>query len=820
MESIVERPIEKDMKESYLDYAMSVIVGRALPDVRDGLKPVHRRILYTMYDLSNTHDKPYKKSARIVGDCLGKYHPHGDMAIYDTLVRMAQSFSLRYPLVDGQGNFGSIDGDGAAAMRYTEVRMARITNEMLADLEKETVDFTPNFDGTLKEPLVMPAKLPNLLINGSSGIAVGMATNMPPHNLGEIIDALVAIIDGATEDAILSIVTAPDFPTGGQIVGRSGVYSAHKTGRGSIRIRGRCEVKKDAKGRDIISVTEIPYQVTKTAIIESIVDAVKEKRIEGISDIHDRSDKSGIELIIDLKRDATPEVVLNQLYAHTPLETTFGVINLVLVNNEPKCLGIFDLLKYFLEFRKEIVTKRCRFDLKIAEDRAHILEGLIKALDNIDAVVSFLRASKDVESARTGLMKNYSLTDKQANAILDMKLQKLIALEREKINNEHAELMKTINWLKDVLADEKKILKIIRDELTEIKTKYNDPRRTEVLEAADERTPEELIPNDEVVLTITNRGYIKRVGLGEYRAQRRGGKGVVGTETKEEDVVSDVLVTKNHNYMLFFTDKGRIYWLKTYEVPESGRYSSGKPIVNLLQLQEQNEKVTSWVPVIEFSENEYLSMITKNGIIKRISLDNFSRPRKTGIIAITLKEGDELVEVVKTDGKQELIIATKNGQAIRFKEEDAREIGRSGQGVIGIRFKEGEDKVVGITVCNKPSILTVTENGFGKRTPVDEYRVQGRGGSGVINIKTEGRNGCVVGVKSVADDEEVMVISSKGQTIRSPVAGISEVGRNTQGVRIIRLDEGEKVANFATLKKEEIKEENKEEGNGQTATTE
>jgi len=728
------------------------------------------------------------------------------MAIYDTLVRMAQWFSLRYPLVDGQGNFGNVDGDHQAAMRYTEVRMARITNEMLADLEKETVDFTPNFDGTLKEPLVMPARLPNLLVNGSSGIAVGMATNMPPHNIGEIIDALVAVIDGAGEDTILNIVTAPDFPTGGQIVGRSGIFSAYKTGRGSIRIRGKCEVKKDAKGRDIISVTEIPYQVTKTAIIEYIVDAVKDKRIEGISNIHDRSDKDGIELIIDLKRDAMPEVVLNQLYAYTPLETTFGIINLVLVNNEPKWLGIFDLLKYFLEFRKEIVTKRCKFDLRIAEDRAHILEGLIKALDNIDAVVAFLRASKDVESARSGLMKNYTLSEKQANAILDMKLQKLIALEREKIDNEHAELMKIISWLKDVLADEKKILKIIRDEMLEIKTKYNDPRRTEVIDAVDERTPEELIPNEEVVITITNRGYIKRVGLDEYRAQRRGGKGVVGTETKEEDVVRDVVVTKNHNYLLFFTDKGRVYWLKTYEVPESGRYSSGKPIINLLQLQEQNERVTSWVSVIEFSPNEFLSMVTKNGTIKRCSLDNFSRPRKSGIIAITLKEGDELVEVVKTDGKQTLLIATKNGQAIRFTEDDAREIGRSGQGVIGIRFKEGEDRVVGFTICNKPSILTITENGFGKRTPVDDYRIQGRGGSGVINIKTEGRNGCVVGVKAVADDEEVIVISSKGQTIRSPINGISEVGRNTQGVRIIRLDEGEKVASFATLKKEEIKE--------------
>lgn len=801
MENIIERPVEKDMKESYLDYAMSVIVGRALPDVRDGFKPVHRRILFAMYELSNTHDKPYKKSARVVGECLGKYHPHGDMAIYDSLVRMAQWFSLRYPLVEGQGNFGNVDGDRQAAMRYTEVRMEKLAEEMLLDIEKETVAFAPNFDGTMKEPLVLPSKIPNLIINGSSGIAVGMATNIPPHNLGEIVDGIIAIIDGADEEAVLGIIKAPDFPTGGIIVGRTGIREAYKTGRGMIRLRGKCEIKKDKKGKDIISVTEIPYQVTKTAIIECIVNAVKDKRIEGISDIHDRSDKDGIELIVDLKRDAMPEVVLNQLYAHTPLENTFGIINLVLVNNEPKLLGMYEILNQFLEFRKEIVTKRCKFELKIAEERAHILEGITKALENIDPIVEFLRKSKNVEEARAGLMKNYALSEKQANAILDMKLQRLIALEREKIANEYNELQKTMAWLKDVLGDLKKVLAIIHEELLEIKGKYADARRTEIIEMADERMPEELIPNEEVVLTITKRGYIKRVGLVEYRSQGRGGKGVVGSETKEEDTILDVLTTKNHDYLLFFTNLGRIYWLKAYEVPEGGRYATGKPIVNLLQLQDQNEKITSWIDVREFKESEYLSMVTKNGIIKRISLDSFARPRKTGIIAITLKEGDLLVDVVRTDGKQELIIATKKGQAIRFKEEEAREIGRTGQGVIGIRFSEHDDGVVGLTVCTKPGVLTITENGYGKRTAIDDYRLQGRGGSGVINIKIEGRNGNVVNVESVNDTDEIIVVSSKGQTIRLPANTISVIGRNTQGVRIIRLEQGEKVASFTVLAK-------------------
>lgn len=798
-ETITERPIEKDLQESYLDYAMSVIVGRAIPDARDGLKPVHRRILFAMNALGNHHSKPYKKSARIVGDTLGQYHPHGDQAIYDSLVRMAQTFSLRYPLVEGQGNFGSIDGDNPAHMRYTEVRLARTAEEMLGDIEKETVDFLPNFDGTLKEPSVLPSKLPNLLINGTSGIAVGMATNMPPHNLNEIVDATIAVIDGADESAVLGIVKAPDFPTGGEIVGKGGVFNAYKTGRGTIKIRGKAEI--DIQKR-VIRITEIPYQVTKTAIIEAIADAAKEKRIEGVRGIHDRSDKEGIEVIVELSRDANPEVVLNQLYVHSPLETTFGIINLAIVGKEPKILSLYDLIKQFIDFRKEIVTNRSKFELKIAAERAHILEGLRIALDNIDAVVSFLRGSKDVEEARKGLMSNYSLSEKQANAILDMKLQKLITLERKKIDNEYAELKKTIDWLKEVLADIGKVLKIIKDELIEIKQKYGDERRTKLLDIEDDIVVEDLIPNDEVVVVITQRGYIKRILLTEYRAQHRGGKGVIGAETKEEDFVRDLIITRNRNYMLFFTDLGRVFWLKAYQIPESGRYATGKTIVNLLDLKD--EKVNSWITVDQFNENEFLVMVTKNGIVKRTSLMNFSNPRKNGVIAITLKEKDQLVDVVRTDGKKELVLATKFGQAIRFDENDARELGRTGQGVIGIRLKDSEDAVVGVAVCKKPALLTITENGYGKRTSIDEYRAQARGGSGVINMKTEGRNGNVVGVRAVDENDEIILITTGGQAIRTFVKDISVIGRNTQGVRIIRLDETakEKVASFAVVHKE------------------
>ena len=801
-EKIVERTIEDDMKESYVDYSMSVIVGRALPDIRDGLKPVHRRILFTMHELGNTHSKPYKKSARVVGDALGKFHPHGDTAIYDALVRMAQPFSLRYMLVDGHGNMGSIDGDSPAAMRYTEVRMARISDDLLADIEKETVDFIPNFDGTLEEPTVMPSKVPNLLINGSSGIAVGMATNIPPHNLSEIIDATIAVIDGADEEAVIGMVKGPDFPTGGTIVGQAGILQAYKTGKGIIRLRGKTETD-DKKNK--ITITEIPYQMTKTSLIEGIVDAVKNKKVEGISGIHDYSDKKGLAVTIELKKNANPDVVLNQLYAHTPLETTFGIINLALVGKEPKLLGLHTMITEFIEFRKEVVRRRSAFELKQAEERAHILEGLRTALDNIDDVVAFLKKSKDVAAAREGLMSNYTLSEKQANAILDMKLQRLIALEREKIDKEYEELQKKIAWLKEVLADVSKILAIIKEELHEIKNRYGDERRTDIIEVADEMTPESLIPNTKVVVVVSNRGYIKRVPLSEYRLQHRGGKGIIGAETKEEDFVKDVIVTKNHNYMLFFTDTGRVHWMKTYQIPQAGRYAAGRSLVSLLELKD--EKITSWISVVgEFRETEYLMMITRKGIAKRTSLANFKRPRKGGIIAITLKEGDELIDVIRTEGNNDVVIATRNGQAIRFNETDARETGRTSQGVIGIRLK-GDDAVVGAAVCRKPTILTVTENGYGKRTHIDEYRKQGRGGSGVINIKTEGRNGKVIGIAPADEDDEVIVMSSQGQSIRSPVSGISVIGRNTQGVRIIRLGEGEKAASFTVVPSEKKTEE-------------
>lgn len=811
-EKIIDQAIEQDMKQSYLDYAMSVIIGRAIPDVRDGLKPVHRRILFTMNELGNSHDKPYKKSARIVGDTLGKYHPHGDMAIYDALVRMAQDFSLRYMLIQGQGNFGSIDGDNPAHMRYTEARLNKLTGEMLSDIDKETVAFTPNFDGTLKEPTVLPAPFPNILLNGSSGIAVGMATNIPPHNLNEVADATISMIDGADEEQVLRLIQGPDFPTGGEILGRAGIYSAYKTGRGSIRIRGKAQIKDRS-----ISITEIPYQVTKTAIIEAIADAVRDKRIEGISGVHDRSDKRGIEIVVDLKRDADPAVVLNQIYAHSPLESTFGIINLVIDHQQPRVLGLYPILQTFIEFRKEIVRNRSQFELHKAQDRAHILEGLRIALENIDAIVPFLKSAKTMEEARGGLIAQYHLSEKQANAILDMKLQRLISLERQKIEEEYAGLQKQILQLKEILADIQKVLVIIKQELLDIKAKYGDGRRTQIIDQVDERTAEELIPNEDVALLITHRGYIKRLPVTEYKAQHRGGRGVISTETKEEDFVQDIIVTRNHNYILFFTNQGRVFWLKAYQVPEFGRYASGKTIVNLLDLKE--EHVTSWISMPHFNPGEFLIMATQNGIVKRIGIEEFNNPRRNGVIALKLKEGDRLVDVVKTSGNQDILLTTRQGQSIRFQEQEVRELGRTGQGVIGIRLKEQDDAVVGVAVCQKPAVFTITENGFGKRTAMDEYRVQGRGGSGVISIKTEGRNGMVVGSRAVSDSDDIIVISSRGQTIRIPVADISVIGRNTQGVRVIRLEEGEKVSSFAVVAREGNGEKEKKEENGTTAAS-
>ncbi len=796
-QTIIKEPITKDMKESYLDYAMSVIVGRAIPDVRDGLKPVHRRILYSMHRNGNTYDKPYKKSARIVGNVLGYFHPHGDSAIYDALIRMAQSFSLRYMLIDGHGNMGSIDGDSAAAMRYTEVRMSKMANDIISDIDKDTVSWMDNFDGTTNEPVVLPSKIPNLLINGSSGIAVGMATNVPPHNLREVVDGAVAVIDGAGDQDLFQIIKGPDFPTGGIIVGRSGILKAYKTGKGMIRLRGKTLYDEQ---RNAIIITEIPYQLTKTSLIEGIVNAVKNKKIEGISGIQDHSGKNGMEVVIELKKGANHDIILNQLFVHTNLQTTFGINNLALDGKQPRLMSIKQMLDSFIEFRKEVVTNRCEFELKKAEERAHVLEGLRKALENIDEIVSLLKASRDVSVARECLMDRYDLSQIQANAILDMKLSRLIALEREKIESEYQELLKKIEYLKDVLSDPEKIKEIVREELLDIRERYGDERKTWIIEDEGEIDIEELIPNETVVIAISNKGYVKRVSIDEYRAQRRGGKGVIGTSTKEDDFIQDVIVTRNHNYLMLFTDQGRVFWLKAYRIPEGSRYSKGKTLASLLELNE--EIVTSWISVERFDAGEFLVMSTENGTIKRTALSNFSNVRRGGIRAITLKDGDRLCSVRKTNGEQDLIIASKEGQAIRFREDEAREIGRTGMGVRGIRLKSEEDKVVGVAICDKPSLLTITEKGYGKRTLIDDYRLQARGGSGVINIKTEGRNGPVVGVRTVNDGEEIIVMSSKGQAIRTPVENISVIGRNTSGVRIIRLGEDENVATFAVVPKE------------------
>lgn len=789
--AITDIPIEEDMKSSYLDYAMSVITSRALPDVRDGLKPVQRRILFAMHELGNVHNKPYKKSARVVGEVLGKYHPHGDMAIYDALVRMAQDFSLRAPLVDGQGNFGSIDGDSPAAMRYTEVRMTELAGEMLKDIEKETVKFAPNFDGTLQEPLVLPSRLPNLLLNGSAGIAVGMATNIPPHNLNEIADAIISVIDGGTEEDVLRIVQGPDFPTGGSIIGKSQIINAYKTGRGIITVRGKAIIEKNE-----ITIVEIPYQVNKTALIEQIVSAVKEKRIEGISNISDRSDKGGMCLVIEVKRGEDPEIVLNQLYSFSDLQKSFGILNLALVNGEPKTLPLMGMIREFIDFRKEIITARSRFDLRKAEERLHILEGFLVALSHIESVIQLIRGSKNAEEARLQLSSAYKLSEKQSAAILDMKLQKLTSLERHGIEQEHAEKREEIRRLQELLADEKKILNVIKEETLDLRRKYGQPRRTQIEEGEAEVEIEELIPDEQVVVTISRKGYIKRVPLAEYRAQRRGGVGKIGAETVEEDLIEDVFVTTNHKYILFFTDKGKVHWLKAYRIPEAGRYSHGKPIVNLIGAE--GETVTASIAVDDFRENEYFFMATRLGTVKRVQATDFSNPRRGGIIAITLHEGDSLISVRKTDGSSNMMLGTRKGFAIHFPESEVRDVGRSAAGVRGIRLRK-DDEVVSSSVTKKQFVLSITENGYGKKTPVSEYRLQGRGGFGVINMKTGERNGDVVNLRCVNDDEDAIVTTASGMMLRVPVREISTVGRNTLGVRVIKLREGEKVSSFTAV---------------------
>ncbi|HWR25603.1 MAG TPA: DNA gyrase subunit A, partial [Methanosarcina sp.] len=793
--------IDTEMKRSYINYAMSVIVGRALPDARDGLKPVHRRILFAMKDAGITHDKPYRKSARVVGDVLGKYHPHGDTAVYDSIVRMAQEFSLRYPLIDGQGNFGSIDGDEAAAMRYTEVRMDKIAEEMLADIDKETVPFRPNYDGSMEEPEVLPAKLPNLLINGSTGIAVGMATNMAPHNLREVIDATLMLIENPETSIpeLMTVVKGPDFPTAAHILGTAGIKSAYTTGRGPVKIRAVAEIQELKKDRQQIIVTELPYQVNKARMIENIAQLAREKVIIGISDLRDESDREGIRVVVELSRGTNPKVILNQLYKHTQMETSFGIINLALVDGKPKELNLKELLEIYLDYRMEIVQKRTLYDLKKSEERAHILEGLKIALDNIDEIVALIKGSANADEAKQGLMENFALDEIQSKAILDMRLQRLTGLETQKILEELEELIKLIGELKKILESDEIKYEIIKNELLELKEKYGDARRTKILQAAADVTDEDLIHEEEVIVTITNGGYIKRLPLGTYTMQRRGGKGIIGMEMKEEDFVENLFISSTHNYLLFFTNLGRLYWEKVYEVPEGSRQSRGKAIVNLLELQE-GEMVNAMIPVKEFTDDRYLLMATRAGTIKKTPLSEFKNPRRAGVIAVSLDEGDELVRVLLSDGKREVVMVSRKGKAIRFSEKDVRPMGRTARGVRGMTLDGPDDEVVSLDLVDETTtLLTVTENGFGKRTEYSQYPMHRRGGKGVITIVTNERNGPVSRVRSVADHDELIFTSSEGITIRVPVKGISIQGRNTQGVRIMNLNSGDKVAGMARI---------------------
>ncbi|MBT3395465.1 DNA gyrase subunit A [archaeon] len=796
VERIKERLISQEMKESYINYAMSVIVGRALPDVNDGLKPVHRRILYAMNDLGMVFSKPSKKSARIVGEVIGKYHPHGDSAVYDALVRMAQDFSLRYPLIKGQGNFGSIDGDTAAAMRYTEAKLAKIAEELLKDIEKDTVDFVSNFDDQLKEPSVLPARLPNLLINGSSGIAVGMATNMPPHNISEIITAIIAQIDNPeiTFEELLKLVPGPDFPTGGQILGRNGIINAYKTGKGIVRVRGVCEVEE----RKII-ISEIPYQVNKTTLIEAIANLVKTKKVEGISDIRDESDRKGMRVVILLKRDANGELILNQLYRHTSLENTFGINNLALVNHQPRILPLKEIISNFILHRKIIIVRRTNFDLDKAEKKAHILLGLKKALDNIDEVVRTIKQSDNVEIAKQGLITNFELSEEQSKAILEMKLQKLTSLETIKIIEEHKKLIELIKYLKSILESESKIFEIIKEELNELKEKYGDDRRTEIIDVAESIDDEDLIEKEDVVITVTHTGYVNRMPLETYRSQNRGGRGIKATGTREEDFVENLFTTNTHDYLMFFSNLGKVYWSKAYNIQSGSRYSKGMNLINLLRLA-KDERIKTIIPIHEFDEDSYLNIVTRNGLIKKTSLKEYSKPRKGGIIAINLKDGDNLVEVLLTKDNDELIIASANGKAVRFSEGQVRAVGRNSSGVKSIKLVKG-DNVIGADIA-KNTVLTITENGYGKRTPIEEYRKINRGGSGVINIKTTERNGNVVSVSCVSGDEELMFVTKKGILIRVSVKDVSKIGRNTQGVRVMKLDSGDKVISVAKIVQE------------------
>ena len=803
--------LKKTMEKSYIDYAMSVIASRALPDVRDGLKPVQRRVLYSMIELNNGPDKPHRKCARIVGDTMGKYHPHGDSSIYGALVNMAQEWSTRYPLVDGHGNFGSVDGDGAAAMRYTEARLSRISMEMLADIGKDTVDFVPNFDETEKEPTVLPSRYPNLLVNGTSGIAVGMATNIPPHNLREVIGAVVKIIDNQVEenrettiDEVMDIVKGPDFPTGAEVLGKAGIDEAYRTGRGKIRVRAVSNIETMPNGKSRIIVTEIPYLVNKARLIEKIAELVKEKRVDGITDLRDESDRSGMRIVIELRRDVNANVVLNQLLKHTQLQDTFGVIMLALVNNQPKVLNLLEMLNYYLDHQKDVVTRRTRYDLNKAEERAHILEGLLIALDNIDEVIRIIRGSQTVQLAKQQLMERFGLSDAQSQAIVDMRLRALTGLERDKLENEYKELEVRIAELKAILADEKKLLGVIKEEIQVISDKYGDDRRTSIGFDEFDMSAEDLIPNDETIVAMTKLGYIKRMSKDNFKSQNRGGKGIKGMQTIDEDYIEDLILTKNHNYIMFFTNTGRVYRLKAYAIPEAGRTARGTAIVNLIQLL-PGEKITAIISMKEYDDEKFLFMATRNGMVKKTPMREYANVRKTGLQAIVLRENDELIEVKATDNKRDIFMVTKFGKSIRFHETDVRVTGRVSMGVIGMNLDEG-DEIVGMQMDSQgETLLVVSENGIGKRTEISEFPIQKRGGKGVLCYKIVEKTGCLVGAKLVHDDHDIMMITNEGIIIRISVKDISIIGRNTSGVKLMNIDPNSdtRIASIAKVRDDE-----------------
>jgi DNA gyrase subunit A len=796
-------PIEEEMRKSYLDYAMSVIVGRALPDIRDGLKPVHRRVLHTMNLIGLNWNRPYKKSARVVGDCMGKFHPHGDSPIYEALVRMVQEFSLRYPLVDGQGNFGSIDGDPPAAMRYTEARLAKIAHELLADIDRDTVDFVPNYDEKEREPTVLPTKVPNLLVNGSSGIAVGMATNIPPHNLSEIVNALIKVIESpdVSIDELMEMVPGPDFPTRGYIYGRQGIREAYTTGRGIITLRAKAHVEKMRGGREAIIVTELPYQVNKAALIEKIGELIRDKKIEGISERRDESSREGIRVVLELGRGEIPQIVINQLYKHTPMQSTFGIIMLALVGRRPQVVNLKQMLQEFISFRRDVVTRRTKYDLARAEERAHILEGLRKAVDHLDVVIRLIRQSESPEAAKDALMNRLDLSEIQAKAILDMRLQRLTQLERHKIVEEHEQTLALIADLKGILASAQRLMGIIKEELDALKTEFGDERRTEILEETADLTIEDLLADEDMVVTITRSGYIKRTLVEAYRSQKRGGKGVTGMETKEEDIVEDLFVASTHSYILFFTNRGKVHWLKVHEIPEGGRQAKGKAMVNVLSLGE-GETVATCVPVRDFESGGYILFATKQGKVKKTELSAFSHPRAGGIQAITLEDGDEVMAARRTDGRREVLLSTKKGMIIRFPEEEVRPMGRTAAGVRGIDVEEDDQVIAAEMVQEGVTVLTVTERGYGKRTPLDEYRLQGRAGKGIIDIKTEGRNGAVVGMLQIREGDDILVVTTKGKMIRLHADDVTSQGRNTMGVRIIDIESDDHVGSLARVEAE------------------